>query len=287
MATLYRTAASLPRVVVLRTNLDNVLRTRTSFPNLRHTADQHFSNATSSGYDIIESQAPTDPSLHHHHPAPSQRPGTPPPCDERLSHTHTTVCLHSAQLYHLPPRPSSSVGFSAPHTPAAPTSAPFPDYSLRGIHTTSSPHAPPVPPPTGSNSSSSSSSQKPAPPPPGRANQPTAETTSSPGMDFGEEVKGNPTESEADVAADRSDLDPLPPGLHHTIRMGPGEAGPLPTESEADVAADLGRAGEDPVPVGEHFTERHFTERVTEREFVEKGESSVVMKGKRWKKGGR
>lgn len=66
-------------------------------------------------------------------------------------------------------------------------------------------------------------------------------------MNFGEEVKGNPTESEADVAADRSDLDPLPPGLHHTIRMGPGEAAPHPTESEEDVAADLGRAGEDPL----------------------------------------
>ncbi|KAK4154692.1 hypothetical protein C8A00DRAFT_14190 [Chaetomidium leptoderma] len=64
---------------------------------------------------------------------------------------------------------------------------------------------------------------------------------------FGTEVKGNPTESEADVAADRSDLDPLPPGKHHTIRLGPGEAGSVPTESEADVAADRGGADLDPL----------------------------------------
>ena len=64
---------------------------------------------------------------------------------------------------------------------------------------------------------------------------------------FGSEVKGNPTESEADVAADRSDEDPLPPEMHHTIRLGAGEAGERPTESEEDVAADLGRWGADPL----------------------------------------
>jgi hypothetical protein len=64
---------------------------------------------------------------------------------------------------------------------------------------------------------------------------------------FGSEVKGNPTESEADVAADRSDVDPLPPELHHTICLGAGEAAPRPTESEEDVAADRGGAGEDPL----------------------------------------
>ncbi|GAB1309878.1 hypothetical protein MFIFM68171_00088 [Madurella fahalii] len=57
---------------------------------------------------------------------------------------------------------------------------------------------------------------------------------------FGAEVKGNPTESEADVAADRSDDDPLPQGLHHTIRLPAGDAGGKPTESEEDVAADCG-----------------------------------------------
>ncbi|KAK4239278.1 hypothetical protein C8A03DRAFT_32616 [Achaetomium macrosporum] len=45
---------------------------------------------------------------------------------------------------------------------------------------------------------------------------------------FGTEVKGNPTESEADVAADRCDADPLPPELHHRARSS-GEAGPRPT----------------------------------------------------------
>jgi hypothetical protein len=68
---------------------------------------------------------------------------------------------------------------------------------------------------------------------------------------FGTEVKGNPTESEADVAADRSDEDPLPPGLHHTIRLGAGDAAPLPTESEADVVADRGGADADPLWAGE------------------------------------
>ncbi len=64
---------------------------------------------------------------------------------------------------------------------------------------------------------------------------------------FGREVKGNPTESEADVAADRSDLDPLPVEHHRTIRMGAGGAGPQPTESEEDVMADRGGAGMDPL----------------------------------------
>lgn len=52
------------------------------------------------------------------------------------------------------------------------------------------------------------------------------------------EVKGNPTESEAYVAADRSDEDPLPPEKRHTIQMPAGEAGPKPTESEENVRAD-------------------------------------------------
>ncbi|KAL2133001.1 hypothetical protein VTI74DRAFT_3039 [Chaetomium olivicolor] len=64
---------------------------------------------------------------------------------------------------------------------------------------------------------------------------------------FGTEVKGNPTESEADVAADRSDEDPLPQELHHTIRLGPGDRGPQPTESEEDVCADRGGSGVDPL----------------------------------------
>ncbi|KAH6633881.1 hypothetical protein B0J18DRAFT_1472 [Chaetomium sp. MPI-SDFR-AT-0129] len=67
---------------------------------------------------------------------------------------------------------------------------------------------------------------------------------------FGSEVKGNPTESEADVAADRSDADPLPPGKHHTIRLGPGDAAPRPTESEEDVAADRGGNATDPLGGG-------------------------------------
>lgn len=60
------------------------------------------------------------------------------------------------------------------------------------------------------------------------------------------EVKGNPTESEADVAADRSDDDPLPPEKHHTIQLPAGELAPKPTEAEEFVRAD--RAKEDPLP---------------------------------------
>ncbi|KAK0657817.1 hypothetical protein B0T16DRAFT_453245 [Cercophora newfieldiana] len=59
------------------------------------------------------------------------------------------------------------------------------------------------------------------------------------------EVKGNPTESEADVAADRSDDDPLPPGLHHKIGMPAGDAAGKPTQSEERVKAD--RSHDDPL----------------------------------------
>ncbi|KAL2125524.1 hypothetical protein VTJ04DRAFT_1889 [Mycothermus thermophilus] len=250
MAALNRATATLQRVAILRTNLDNILRTRGSFPNLRNTADQHFSNATSSSYEIIESQTPTDPSLHIEHPAPSHRPGTPPPCD--LAHAHTANCVSQPHLFHPPPRPSSSMGFS--HFPPAPTSAATSDFS-HSFHTSARHSAPPAPTSTGS--SGSYKSGPPPPPPQGtKASQISADAETNPAMDFGGEIKGNPTDSEADVAADRSDVDPLPPGMHHTIRMGPGEAGPVPTESEADVAADLGRSGEDPLPEGEHFTDK-------------------------------
>ncbi|KAK3693358.1 hypothetical protein B0T22DRAFT_39171 [Podospora appendiculata] len=59
------------------------------------------------------------------------------------------------------------------------------------------------------------------------------------------EVHENPTESEEDVVADRSDEDPLPPGEHKIIRLPAGEAAPKPTEAEEDVAAD--RSEEDPL----------------------------------------
>ncbi|KAK0735194.1 hypothetical protein B0T26DRAFT_671367 [Lasiosphaeria miniovina] len=52
------------------------------------------------------------------------------------------------------------------------------------------------------------------------------------------EVKGNPTESEEDVAADRSDDDPLPPEKHNIIQMPAGEAAPKLTDAEESVAAD-------------------------------------------------
>lgn len=62
------------------------------------------------------------------------------------------------------------------------------------------------------------------------------------------EVKKNPTESEADVAADRSDEDPLPPEKHRIIEMPAGEAAGRPTDSEERVQAD--RAQQDPLRAG-------------------------------------
>ncbi|KAB5585071.1 hypothetical protein GE09DRAFT_13888 [Coniochaeta sp. 2T2.1] len=57
---------------------------------------------------------------------------------------------------------------------------------------------------------------------------------------FGSEVKLNPSQSEANVAADRGEIDPLPMGMHHTILLDAGGTSEWtsPTESEADVRAD-------------------------------------------------
>lgn len=67
------------------------------------------------------------------------------------------------------------------------------------------------------------------------------------------EVKGNPTESEADVWADRTDMDPLVDDcrtLHdmNTIELPAGEAEARPTDSEEAVRAE--RAQEDPLRSG-------------------------------------
>jgi hypothetical protein len=67
------------------------------------------------------------------------------------------------------------------------------------------------------------------------------------------EVKGNPTESEADVWADRTDEDPLVDDyrtLHemNTIELPAGEAEARPTDSEEQVRAE--RAQEDPLRAG-------------------------------------
>lgn len=57
---------------------------------------------------------------------------------------------------------------------------------------------------------------------------------------FGSEVKLNPSESEADVAADRGEIDPLPMGMHRTILVDAGETAVYtrPTDSEEVVRAD-------------------------------------------------
>ncbi|KAK4223560.1 hypothetical protein QBC38DRAFT_45612 [Podospora fimiseda] len=58
---------------------------------------------------------------------------------------------------------------------------------------------------------------------------------------FGSEVKLNPTQSEANVAADRGERDPLPMSMHHTILLDEGGAHEYtkPTDSEESVHADL------------------------------------------------
>ncbi|KAK4161112.1 hypothetical protein QBC43DRAFT_337506 [Cladorrhinum sp. PSN259] len=58
---------------------------------------------------------------------------------------------------------------------------------------------------------------------------------------YGSEVKVNPTQSEANVAADRGERDPLPMGMHHTILLDEGGAHEYtkPTDSEERVHADL------------------------------------------------
>lgn len=56
-----------------------------------------------------------------------------------------------------------------------------------------------------------------------------------------------PSTSEANVKADRSEIDPLPMGLHKVIPLPAGEAIPGPTESEWDVRADRASMEEDPL----------------------------------------
>lgn len=67
---------------------------------------------------------------------------------------------------------------------------------------------------------------------------------------FGSEVKTNPTQSEANVAADRGERDPLPMGMHKTILLGEGSAHEYikATDSEETVHAD--RYLEDPLHKG-------------------------------------
>lgn len=57
---------------------------------------------------------------------------------------------------------------------------------------------------------------------------------------FGSEVKVNPSQSEANVAADRGEIDPLPMGMHNTILLEAGEAARWshPTDSEEAVHAE-------------------------------------------------
>ncbi|KAH7627423.1 hypothetical protein B0T09DRAFT_183757 [Sordaria sp. MPI-SDFR-AT-0083] len=60
-------------------------------------------------------------------------------------------------------------------------------------------------------------------------------------------INDMPSQSEANVKADRSDIDPLPMGLHKVIPLPAGEAIPGPTESEWDVRADRSSMEEDPL----------------------------------------
>ncbi|KAL2174168.1 uncharacterized protein P884DRAFT_315246 [Thermothelomyces heterothallicus CBS 202.75] len=125
--------------------------------------------------------------------------------------------LYTTQIYHGQARPPSRRGIHHHSAPAASSSQA--DGGSSGVI-----RGPAAGAGTGAGTGVSTSAQK-----------------------FGSAVKGNPTESEADVAADRAEDDPLPPQLHHTIRLGAGGAAPRRTESEEDVVADRGAVGEDPL----------------------------------------
>ncbi|KAK1782029.1 hypothetical protein QBC45DRAFT_18587 [Copromyces sp. CBS 386.78] len=60
-------------------------------------------------------------------------------------------------------------------------------------------------------------------------------------------INDMPSQSEANVKADRSEIDPLPMGLHHVIPLPAGQAIPEPTESEWNVRADRCSMEEDPL----------------------------------------
>ncbi|KAK3953233.1 hypothetical protein QBC32DRAFT_123542 [Pseudoneurospora amorphoporcata] len=60
-------------------------------------------------------------------------------------------------------------------------------------------------------------------------------------------INDMPSQSEANVKADRSEIDPLPMGLHHVIPLPAGDAIPEPTESEWNVRADRCSMEEDPL----------------------------------------
>ncbi|KAK3395831.1 hypothetical protein B0T20DRAFT_487356 [Sordaria brevicollis] len=60
-------------------------------------------------------------------------------------------------------------------------------------------------------------------------------------------INDMPSQSEANVKADRSEIDPLPMGMHKVIPLPAGSAMPEPTESEWDVRADRASMEEDPL----------------------------------------
>lgn len=211
MRALQRITVTLPRATAVRS-----MATRPTTIDALRAQHQTSPNSSASATNPINQPSNqgvfgTDWSSHFTHP-------------EDLQHRdhRARASSHSTQIYHGQARPSDrrgihSVGQDRVTVPPPPPSPPGHHASGGGAG-----------PATGSGTGVLVSAQM-----------------------FGTEVKGNPTESEADVAADRSDYDPLPPGLHHTIRLGAGDAAPLPTESEADVVADRGGADADPLWKGE------------------------------------
>ncbi|AEO59540.1 hypothetical protein MYCTH_2307924 [Thermothelomyces thermophilus ATCC 42464] len=219
MRGLQRTTGALPRATpgLLRTCATRHSRTINTLQARQKTSgDQQRANAPATSattpLDLSRNQGVYGANWSSHFTASSESHSLLQQADDPARALYTT------QIYHGQARPPSRRGIHHHSAPAASSSQA-----------------------DGSSSSSSSSISRPA------AGAGTGTGVSASAQKFGSAVKGNPTESEADVAADRAEDDPLPPELHHTIQLGAGGAAPRRTESEEDVVADRGAVGEDPL----------------------------------------
>ncbi|KAL2167287.1 hypothetical protein VTG60DRAFT_1446 [Thermothelomyces hinnuleus] len=227
MRGLQRTTGALPRATpaLLRTCATRHSRTiNTLHAQQKTSGDHQRANAPATSattpLDLSRNQGVYGAYWSSHFTASSESHSLLQQADDRARALYTT------QIYHGQARPPSRRGIHHHSAPAASSSQ---ADGSSGVASTSS-----------SNSSSSSSSTRGPATGAGTGGSISAQK-------FGSAVKGNPTESEADVAADRAEDDPLPPQLHHTIQLGAGGAAPRRTESEEDVVADRGAVGEDPL----------------------------------------
>jgi hypothetical protein len=210
MRALQKITAALPRAAPTIPAVRTIATRTTTIDTLhaRHNpTPRQADQPTATSPNSGVEYTPSQPGGIPHQTNPTEQPPSPKYYHPLATPENRARSFYSTQIY---------------HGQASPTPSPTP-ATRRGIHS-SAHHGPAPGPATGAGTGVLISAHM-----------------------FGSEVKGNPTESEADVAADRSDYDPLPPELHRTICLGAGEAAPRPTESEEDVAADRGGAGEDPL----------------------------------------